>query len=46
MIAYCGPAAIPEDFWLRWNGDPLLLAGLVGLAFAVARHYRSLKAGP
>ncbi len=37
MIAYCGPAAIPGDLWLRWNGDPLLLAVLAALAFAVAR---------
>jgi len=39
VIAYCGPAAIPTDFWLRWNGDPLLLAALAALAFAVARGY-------
>lgn len=39
MIAYCGPAAIPDDFWMRWNGDPVLLAVLAGLAFAVARGY-------
>ena len=46
MIAYCGPAAIPEDFWLRWNGDPLLLAALAGLAFAVARgHAANARAG-
>ncbi len=36
-IAYCGPAAIPADFWLRWNGDPLLLAALAALAIAVGR---------
>ena len=36
-IAYCGPAATPEDFWTRWNGDPLLIAMLVVLAVAVAR---------
>jgi putative membrane protein len=36
-IAYCGPAAIPEDFWTRWNFDPLLIAMLVVLAVAVAR---------
>ncbi len=39
MIAYCGPAAIPADFWMRWNGDPILLAALAGLAFAVGRGY-------
>ena len=26
VIAYCGPAAIPEDLWARWNADPGLLA--------------------
>ncbi|MDM0108933.1 cytochrome c oxidase assembly protein [Variovorax sp. J22R24] len=36
MIAYCGPAAVPEDLWSRWNIDPLLLAVLAMLAFAVA----------
>jgi putative membrane protein len=36
-IAYCGPAASPEDFWTRWNGDPLIIALLVVLAIAVAR---------
>ena len=46
MIAYCGPAAVPEDFWLRWNGDPLLLAALAGLAFAVGRgHSANDRAG-
>ncbi len=39
VIAYCGPAAVPEDVWLRWNGDPLLLAALAALAFAVGRGY-------
>jgi putative membrane protein len=36
-IAYCGPAAVPADFWLRWNTDPVLLAVLVALGFVVAR---------
>ncbi|MDM0074680.1 cytochrome c oxidase assembly protein [Variovorax sp. J2P1-59] len=36
MIAYCGPAAVPDDFWSRWNSDPLLLSALAVLAFAVA----------
>ena len=36
MIAYCGPAAIPDDFWMRWNADPLLIAALAALAFVVA----------
>lgn len=37
MIAYCGRAAIPADFWVRWNADPLLIAALVALALVVAR---------
>ncbi|QQC67249.1 cytochrome c oxidase assembly protein [Paraburkholderia ginsengisoli] len=36
LIAYCGPAAIPADLWLRWNTDPLLLAALAALAFVIA----------
>jgi putative membrane protein len=46
VIAYCGPAAVPEDFWIRWNGDPLLLAALAALAFAVGRaHSSDARAG-
>ena len=37
VIAYCGAAAVPDDFWTRWNTDPLLLAVLAALALAVAR---------
>jgi len=37
MIAYCGPAAVPEDFWIRWNGDPLLIAALITLTIVVGR---------
>ena len=37
MIAYCGPAAVPDDFWTRWNFDPLLIAALAALALVVAR---------
>src|ERR1700716_452236 len=35
MIAYCGPAAVPDDLWTRWNVDPLLIVILTGLALAV-----------
>ncbi len=41
LIAYCGPAAVPDDFWTRWNADPLLLLILAALAFVVARGYSS-----
>jgi putative membrane protein len=37
VIAYCGPAATPDDLWARWNLDPLLLAGLVALAVVIGR---------
>ena len=37
MIAYCGPAAVPHDFWVRWNTDPLLIAALAVLAIVVGR---------
>lgn len=37
MIAYCGPPAMPDDLWTRWNFDPLLIAVLVALALAVGR---------
>ena len=37
MIAYCGPAAVPDDLWTRWNFDPLLIAMLAALALAVGR---------
>lgn len=36
LIAYCGPAALPQDLWLRWNTDPWLLAALAALAFVIA----------
>ena len=36
-IAYCGPAAVPDDLWTRWNFDPLLIAALAALALAVGR---------
>jgi putative membrane protein len=45
-IAYCGPAALPEDLWTRWNDDPLLIAALVILAIPVARgHAANVRAG-
>jgi putative membrane protein len=35
IIAYCGPAAIPDDLWTRWNLDPLLIGILAALAIVV-----------
>jgi putative membrane protein len=37
VIAYCGPAAVPEDLWVRWNADPFLIAALGALAVVVGR---------
>ena len=37
VIAYCGPAAVPQDFWLRWNLDPVLLAALGLIAVILVR---------
>lgn len=36
LIAYCGPAALPENLWVRWNTDPLLIAVLAALAAVIA----------
>ena len=41
MIVYCGPAAVPDDLWTRWNVDPLLIAILAALALAVGRSRSS-----
>jgi len=35
IIAYCGPAAIPDDLWTRWNLDPLLIGILAALAIVI-----------
>jgi putative membrane protein len=46
VIAYCGPAAFPGDVWARWTIDPLLLATLAALAFAVGGgRSRDARAG-
>jgi putative membrane protein len=37
VVAYCGPAAVPEHLWARWNADPFLIAALVALAVVVGR---------
>lgn len=34
---YCGPAPGPEEFWLRWNFDPLLLTALLLLTIVFIR---------
>lgn len=46
LIAYCGPAAVPGDFWTRWNFDPPLIAALALLALAIGLgRSSSLRAG-
>ena len=46
VIAYCGPAAAPGDFWTRWNFDPLLFLALAALVCAVGRgRTRDARAG-
>lgn len=46
LIAYCGPAAVPQDLWARWNLDPFVLAGLAALSLAVgAGRSRDARAG-
>jgi putative membrane protein len=46
VISYCGPAAVPDELWTRWNADPLLLATLAALALMTARaHSSNARAG-
>lgn len=42
-IAYCGAAPTPADLAGAWNLDPVLLAGLAALAFAI--HRRAARPG-
>jgi putative membrane protein len=35
LIAYCGPAVLPDNFWVRWNADPLLIAVLAVLCAVI-----------
>ncbi len=40
-MSYCGPPALPDDVWTRWNFEPGLLAGLVlmaGIGALLLRH--------
>jgi putative membrane protein len=37
MIAYCGPAAVPAELWMRWNFDPVLIGAVVALAMCSGR---------
>ena len=46
MIAYCGPAAVPDDLWMRWNFDPLLIAALAALALAISLGRSAATRGP
>lgn len=44
-IPYCGPAPAPDGILAAWNLDPVLLAGLALLAFAVRRQSAAVQAG-
>ncbi|HUD95064.1 cytochrome c oxidase assembly protein [Sphingobium sp.] len=40
-LPYCGPAPAPAEWWMRWNADPLLIAGLaLGLFLLIAARER------
>jgi putative membrane protein len=41
---YCGPAPLPSGLWAAWNLDPVLIAGLVALAYAVRQSGAGLAA--
>lgn len=46
LIAYCGNPALPQDFWTRWNFDPLLSGGLALLLLTIIRgHSANAYAG-
>ncbi len=41
---YCGPAPLPEELFLRWNLDPVVLALLFALALVFRRNGHGLAA--
>jgi putative membrane protein len=43
---YCGPAPDPSEVLGRWNGDPLVLAGLILLAAVGVSALRAKSGGP
>lgn len=45
IIAYCGPAALPDEIWWRWNLDPVLLAALGVFSVALVRYGNRDRAG-
>jgi putative membrane protein len=42
---YCGPAPTPNSLALSWNLDPVLIAGLLGVALLYIRGARRLERG-
>lgn len=40
---YCGAAPAPADWLTRWNGDPIVIAGLIILAFGWRRFAGPLE---
>jgi len=43
-LIYCGPPPLPQDLWLSWNLDPVLLFALAALAYALRREPAGLAA--
>lgn len=41
---YCGVPPVPEEILSRWNFDPVLLVGLLGLALVVRKEWAGLAA--
>lgn len=44
-MSYCGPPALPDDLWARWNVEPGLLTGLVAAALIGVFLLRSATRG-
>ncbi len=44
-MSYCGPPALPEELWTRWNFEPGLLTGLVAAALIGVFLLRSATGG-
>jgi putative membrane protein len=40
-MSYCGPPAVPDELWTRWNFEPGLLIGLIAVALIGAFLLRS-----
>jgi putative membrane protein len=34
FLSYCGPSPVPENIWMRWNLDPVLLTAIAACVMA------------